>query len=243
MAAAAPCAAPRPQRYQRRRPEQTLWYRIVQAHFATWLELSGGPAGESPPAYVERSFRRYLECGILAHGFARAWCDTCQHEFLIAYSCKGRGVCPSCNTRRMVETAAHLADHVFPRLPVRQWVLAVPKRLRYFLRDDADLQGAVLRIFLDAVERCLCEHSAGCGDAARSGAVAFIHRFGSSLNEHIHFHCCVIDGVFEPAAATGDTDAAPGVVFHAAAGLDAQAIAALPPEDAGLDLFGTPFAA
>ena len=50
----------------------------------------------------------------------------------MAYSCKGRGVCPSCNTRRMVETAAHLTDHVFPRLPVRQWVLSVPKRLRYF---------------------------------------------------------------------------------------------------------------
>jgi hypothetical protein len=28
--------------------------------------------------------------------------------------------------------------------------------------------------------------------------VAFIHRFGSSLNEHTHFHVCVIDGVFEP---------------------------------------------
>ena len=27
--------------------------------------------------------------------------------------------------RRMVETAAHLTDHVFPRLPVRQWVLSV----------------------------------------------------------------------------------------------------------------------
>jgi len=226
MAAAAPCAAPRPQRYQRRRPEQTLWYRIVQAHFATWLELASGPCGKSPPAYVERSFRRYLECGILAHGFARARCDTCQHEFLIAYSCKGRGVCPSCNTRRMVETAAHLVDQVFPRLPVRQWVLAVPKRLRYFLHDDAHLQGAVLRIFLDAVERCLCAHSTGCGDAARSGAVAFIHRFGSSLNEHIHFHCCVIDGVFESAEA-GDTDDAPGVVFHAATGLDPEAIAAV----------------
>ena len=46
---------------------------------------------------------------------------------------QGRGVCPACNTRRMVETAAHLADHVFPRLPVRQWVLSVPKRLRYHL--------------------------------------------------------------------------------------------------------------
>jgi hypothetical protein len=28
--------------------------------------------------------------------------------------------------------------------------------------------------------------------------VAFIHRFGSSLNLHTHFHVCVIDGVFEP---------------------------------------------
>ena len=23
-----------------------------------------------------------------------------------------------------------------------------------------------------------------------------MHRFGSALNGHIHFHCCVIDGVF-----------------------------------------------
>jgi hypothetical protein len=28
------------------------------------------------------------------------------------------------------------------------------------------------------------------------GAVAFIHRFGSSLNEHVHFDVCVVDGVF-----------------------------------------------
>jgi hypothetical protein len=120
--------------YQRRRPEQTLWYRIVQSHLESWLELAGGEDGEAPPAHVERTFRRYLECGILAHGFARAYCDECQHDFLIAYSCKCRGVCPSCNTRRMTETAAHLVDHVFPPLPVRQWVLAVPKRLRYFLQ-------------------------------------------------------------------------------------------------------------
>ena len=87
----------------------------------------------------------------------------------------------------MVETAAHLADHVFPRLPVRQWVLSVPKRLRYFLQTDTALQGTVLRIFLRGVERCLREHSSNCGSKARIGAVAFIHRFGSSLNEHVHF--------------------------------------------------------
>ena len=34
--------APRTQCYQRRRPEQTLWYRTVQTHFETWLALSTG---------------------------------------------------------------------------------------------------------------------------------------------------------------------------------------------------------
>jgi len=38
----------------------------------------------------------------------------------------------------MAETAVHLVDHVFPPLPVRQWVLAVPKRLRYFLLRDVN---------------------------------------------------------------------------------------------------------
>ena len=119
-----------------------------------------------------------------------------------------------------METAAHLADHVFPRLPVRQWVLAVPKRLRYFLQRDPDLQGAALRLFLRAVEQTLRAHSAGAGPAARLGAVAFIHRFGSALNPHLHFHCVVLDGVFA-SAPTG------GVVFHAATGIDAPAIAAV----------------
>jgi len=48
----------------------------------------------------------------------------------------------------MDKTAAHLTDHVFPTLPVRQWVLSVSKRLRYFLQRDTELQGAVLRILL-----------------------------------------------------------------------------------------------
>jgi hypothetical protein len=187
--------------YQRRRPEHTLWYRTVQTHFETWLALAAGSDDATPPAYVEQAFRRYLECGILVHGFARAHCAACGYDFLIGFSCKGRGVCPSCNTRRMVATAAHLVDHVLPPLPLRQWVLSVPKRLRYFLHDDAALQGVVVRILLRAVERCLREHSPGSSAAARLGAVVFIHRFGSSLNAHLHFHCCIIVGVFAAAHA------------------------------------------
>ena len=73
---------------------------------------------------------RDLDCANLAHGFARARCAACGHDFLNACSCKCRGVCSSRTNGRMVETAAHLADPVIARLPVRQWVLAVPKRLR-----------------------------------------------------------------------------------------------------------------
>jgi DNA-directed RNA polymerase subunit RPC12/RpoP len=60
------------------------------------------------------------------HGFARARCADCGHDFLIAFSCKARAVCPSCNARRMVENAAHRVDPVFPHQPVRQWVLSLP---------------------------------------------------------------------------------------------------------------------
>ena len=120
----------------------------------------------------------------------------------------------------MVETAAHLADHVFPRLPLRQWVLAAPKRLRYFLHRDPDLQGAALRLFLGAVEQCLRAHRVGAGPATRLGAVAFIHRFGSALNAHLHFHCVLLDGVFASTLAGG-------VVCHPATGLDGKAITAL----------------
>jgi hypothetical protein len=77
----------------------------------------------------------------------------------------------------------------------------------------------------------LREHSPGCDAKARIGAIAFIHRFGSSLNAHTHFHCCVVDGVFQPAAKIGDTadaadasDAITSVDFHTATNLNTSAI-------------------
>ena len=193
-----------PAPYQPRRPADTPLYRVVQNHLETYLALCHDDWEEERVSpHAERELRRYLECGILAYGFARARCDDCGHDFLIAFSCKGRGVCPSCNTRRMAQTAAHLVDHVLPRLPVRQWVLSVPKRLRYHLQHDREVLNSALRIFLDAVERHLRARCPGAGPKARVGAVAFIHRFGSSLNQHTHFHVCVIDGVFEPGPEQG----------------------------------------
>lgn len=197
-------------------------------------QFDGQGDHHTPKPFVRKAFAKYLECGIFAHGFARARCGDCGHDYFVAFSCKGRGVCPSCTTRRMVETAAHLNDHVFPRLPVRQWVLSVPKRLRYFMQRDGAVLSMVLRIFLRVIAQTLQTHSPGAAHMDKAGlhigAVAFIHRFGSSLNEHVHFHVCVVDGVFEEVEGEGDADAtprisSPGVIFHAATGIDAATVA------------------
>ena len=237
-AAAQPTAAAgKPKLYNPRHPERTLLYQTITEHFETWHELAsagqfdGQGDHHTPRTYVSQAFRKYLECGIFAHGFARARCDDCGHDYFVAFSCKGRGVCPSCNTRRMVETAAHLTDHVFPRLPVRQWVLSVPKRLRYFMQRDGETLNMVLRIFLRVIAQTLQSHSPGAQtvgkEALHIGAVAFIHRSGSSLNEHVHFHVCVVDGVFEEVAGEIETETttAPSAIFHPATGIDSHAVA------------------
>jgi hypothetical protein len=184
--------------------------RVVQGGKAENIEswLAWREAAERPvPGYVEEELRGYLECGLLCFGFARALCTGCGQGFFVAFSCKGRGVCPSCNGRHMPQTAAHLVDHVIPPVPVRQWVISVPKRLRGMLADRPAAVAALTRIFLDEIERLLCA-AAGVTGAAntltaarpRLGAVSFLHRFGSALNHHVHLHACVTDGVFMPAA-------------------------------------------
>ena len=49
---------------------------------------------------------------------------------LVAFSCKHRGLCPSCGARRMCNKAVQLVDRVLPNVPVRQWVLSLPWELR-----------------------------------------------------------------------------------------------------------------
>ena len=51
----------------------------------------------------------------------------------------------------MADTAAHLVDRVFPRVPIRQWVLSLPYALRYRLAYDAGLMRDVLAIFTRTV--------------------------------------------------------------------------------------------
>ena len=51
----------------------------------------------------------------------------------------------------MTERAARWVDEVVPPVPVRQWVLTLPYRLRYLLAWDHGLSRAVLAIHARAL--------------------------------------------------------------------------------------------
>lgn len=166
--------------YRPRNAEHTVLYRVVDEHPDAFLEMARHHGdGASLPAFVEQEFRDFLTCGVLAHGFARLRCTECALERLVPFSCKGRGFCPSCGGRRMTEWAARLVDEVLPRVPVQQWVLSLPYRLRYLLAWDHALARAVLGVYV-RVLLGFQRHRArrdGIRDG-RSGSVTVIQRFG-----------------------------------------------------------------
>ncbi|MBI5423391.1 MAG: transposase [Opitutae bacterium] len=183
--------------YKRHTPESTLLHRVVRDHLETFFALTKTDNTDTLPRYVEQEFRKYVRCGVLAHGFARARCKQCGADILVAFSCKRRGLCPSCGARRMANTSAHLVDHVLPDVPIRQWVLSMPFDLQFLVARDPHLLTAVLRILVDVVSKW---HTEACGlQDAKTGAVSFVQRFGSALNLHVHFHILALDGVYVPA--------------------------------------------
>jgi hypothetical protein len=120
---------------------------------------------------------RFLDCGLLEHGFARVQCATCRAEFLIAFRCKGRGFCPSCHARRWAEWSLWLEEHLLAPVPHRQGVLTLPKRLRaYFLYDRrrlGRLSQVASRTLRDYVQAALGEYH------AVPGVIACVQTFGS----------------------------------------------------------------
>jgi len=93
----------------------------------------------------------------------------------------------------MADTAAHLVDRVFPRVPVRQWVLSFPYDLRYRLAYDADLLTNVLGIVTKTIFTSLIQRACEFGAVrnAQCGAVSFIQRFDSALRLNLHIHSLV----------------------------------------------------
>jgi hypothetical protein len=199
----APGAAskPLPSSYKRHEPEKTPLYKVVQENLETLLEEMRARTehGFGYPRHVTQTFYAYLDCGLLQAGFTRVVCPACRFERLVAFSCRKRGLCASCEARRMADTAAHLVDRVLPFAPYRQWIQTLPIPARLLVARDSQLLSDVLRIFVRRVSAWYRLEARRLGfrpSDVQPASVTAIQLFGGAINCNPHFHAIFADGVF-----------------------------------------------
>ncbi len=209
--------------YQPRRARESPLYHIVEDNLETFLSETGASPEYHPAPFVEPSMRAFLECGVPRFGVVRFKCPSCDRSLFVPFSCKRRGVCPSCDAKRSVATVSHAMDELLPRVPCRQWVLVVPKRLRYFIHHNPSLAGELSHILASILGRF---YNRALKNASMSGfdklaspiQIHFIQSFGFRLNLHLHFHAVVSDGVFQLA----EEGSHKKLLFLPAPGMDSQ---------------------
>lgn len=183
--------------YKPRNPKASALYQCVQAHFAefeaAYPTRYQGQYGFYRPV-IGRVVEKFLGCGDLTRGFARVRCDTCRHEYLLAFSCKGRYFCPSCHQKRVLQFGAWVADEVLAPVPHRQYVFTVPKMLRIYFRKDRRLLGKLSQCAAEALKTLF---RTGCKErTAVPGIILAIQTYGDLVNFHPHLHALVTDGAF-----------------------------------------------
>jgi hypothetical protein len=149
------------------------------------------------PKRIQAEATRFLTCGDVRFGFVEVACASCDDARLVAFSCKGRGWCPSCTTRRALDTGAHL-EAVLPRVAHRQWTLSLPMALRFHVvkqpallkRLEVRLVRAVWRLQRATARRL------GHEGTLTGGAVCFWQYFGSSLQLTPHLHLLVPEALW-----------------------------------------------
>ena len=127
----------------------------------------------------------------------------------------------------MAQTAAHLIDHVIPRVPVRQWVMPLPIPLRLLLASQPELVTPVLQVVPRAITRFLLDQAGLKAEQADGGAVTLILRFGSAANLNIHLHCLILDGVYRRTGGEPEFVEVPGPTDEALQALLRKIIARL----------------
>ena len=180
--------------YRARNPGGDPLSRIVLNNlpeFEQWLKNPSDLRPRPHPAIIT-ALEKFVECGVMRFGAVRFRCPECGRDMFVAFSCKRRGVCPSCDAKRSVIVTATALDRLLPPAPYRQWVLVIPKRLRYFINHRPDLAGQLSKIFAREINRFLCRNNTGM-----PAQLHFIQRFGGALNIHVHVHAVVSDGIFD----------------------------------------------
>jgi Transposase zinc-binding domain/Putative transposase len=202
-------------------------YAVVRDNLATlYGAVDDGELAIALPKFVRKELDGYLTCGLLCCGFARLWCEGCKASRVVAFSCKGRGFCPSCLGRKMAQTAAHLIDEVLPEVALRQWVLTFPFAWRKRLGYDGALLSALTGIFVKTVLAFYKKHT---GRKAAGGAVISVQRTSSDLKLNPHLHAVFLDGAYLPqksdADAAEDASASESLTFSGLGHLSSREVA------------------
>jgi hypothetical protein len=126
---------------------------------------------------------QYLQCGDLRCGFARLWCASCRKDLLLPYSCKRRCFCSSCHQKRALLFAEHVDQNVLGDLPVRQYVVTIPKMLRLCFKYDRKLIGVLSQCSFASVKELFQD---GAGD--RRGLPGMIGSLQTYGDDPTRFH-------------------------------------------------------
>jgi hypothetical protein len=184
--------------YIQRRPENTALYNIVSDNYETFQQYYNEKFGEKYGFFrpeIEREISKYSKCGIYKYGFARIKCqnDKCGEEYLLPFSCKSRGVCPSCIQKYALELEQLLVDEILREVPMRHIILTIPTRLRKnfvwhreCLNDLSRIAWKTLKEFFQTTLKT----------DGTPGAVQSIETGGQYLDVNPHVHVLVTDGVF-----------------------------------------------
>ena len=179
--------------YRQRHPEQTALYQCLEGYwdefkqaYEYFYEKDYGPLRP----VVQKTVGRFLECGIFRNGFARIRCPDYRHEYLLAFSCKTRYFCPSCQVKRVAVFVEWVTREILELVDHRQYVWTIPKVLRPTFRRDRHLLGELARCAWRSLRQYF---QAVLGAQSVPGAILAIQTYGDQLNFHPHLHSLVSD--------------------------------------------------
>ena len=171
---------------------------MFETHFdnyvRTYEERFEAHSGPLRPVVVW-TVEAFLDCGRVQGGFARVRCPMCHAEHLLAFSCRTRNFCSSCQAKRAVLFAEKLTSEILAPVPHRHWTFSIPRALRGLVERDRKLLGllsqtayaSILKTFQALFERT----------DVRPGCVVSLQTFGAyGGNWNPHAHALVSDGVF-----------------------------------------------
>ena len=171
-----------PPMYHPRNPRASPLFQLFETNYETvkavWEERFERQYGFWQGRW-DRAVAAYLDCGLFESGFAIVRCPVCKAQYHVAFSCRCRGLCPSCSAKRAAIFSELLQHQILADMPHAQWVFSIPKMLRPYFLYRRELLGDLARLAYETVREMMA--TAIEEPDARPGMIAVIQMFGSSL--------------------------------------------------------------